>query len=88
MIDRGTKGKDICMEIEGADSWNGDGQNIFPMMMYERKTIEEDLFHTGRGLRTLWRLFIEQVSEAFKFRTPLGSILEQRVRVYNMKKGN
>jgi hypothetical protein len=82
MIDRDTKEKDIRMEIEGADSWNGDGQNIFPKMMYERKTIEKDLFHTGRGLRTLWRLFIEQVSEALKFRTPLRSILKQRMRVY------
>jgi hypothetical protein len=66
----------------------GTGKNIFLMMMYERKTIEEDLFHTRRGLGKLWRLFIEQVCEASKFRTQLGSLLKQRVRVYNTKKDN
>jgi hypothetical protein len=35
-------------------------------MMYERKAVQEDLPHTERGLRTLWRLLVEQVDEVLK----------------------
>jgi hypothetical protein len=39
-------------------------------MMYGRKVIEKDLLHTSRGMRMLWRLAIEQVSEGLKVQTP------------------
>jgi hypothetical protein len=42
--------------------------NILPPMMNERKTIEEDMFRIGRGLKT-WRLLIEQVDEHIKIQT-------------------
>jgi hypothetical protein len=38
--------------------------------MYERKFVEDDLLHTGSGVRKLWKLFVEQVVRDSKVRTP------------------
>lgn len=46
------------------------GGNILISMMNVRNTIEENLLYTSRGLRTLWRLLVEEVGECIEVHIP------------------
>lgn len=78
--------EETSMEVEVADSENGEGQKHPPNTMYRRKIIEVDVTYTGRDLGTLWILIVEQVGEdAYSNRVRDSNIKERqanwRVRV-------
>lgn len=76
MVGRDIEDEDIDVETEVVDLGNGDKQNHPPYDDVQERHQRRHVLHQyfSRGLRTLWRLIVEQGSEGFRLH--VGSILK------------
>lgn len=65
------------------DLGNIDEENHPPYDDVQEKDIKEDMSYISRGLRTLWRLIVEQ---GRRFRTSHRIYIKIESKIYNLKK--